>query len=362
MRTIPFLLLAFTLTACDLVDSASSKADAASRAPISSRERSLIYAADGAAQQGNYPAAERDYLGAIAENSGHIDAHLGLAQLYLKNLQTDKALPLLEKALELEPDHAFANYLTGKLYLDANRYEDAASAFDRGLTSQPDNLDLATGKGITLDMQGNHRAAQMQYLRGIKTNPKASLTKIRTNLAMSYLLSGEPKKAVDLLKDEGNKADAPSVTRHNLALAYGLLGQHAQAKKLIHGEMDEATRQVTIARMRDYVSEHGNNPGETKPKASISSEGDAEEPVAKPAPKKVVKPKPKPAADAATSAPTTPANTVSKQAATGATPTPPATSGTVTPKPASDAAASVVKKPVSEVVAKPVKTDGTPTP
>ena len=97
MRVIPALLLALALCGCDLPEEST---DAATRGPISSRERSLIYAADGAAQQGNYPAAERDYLAAIAENSGHVDAHLGLAQLYLKNDHADQALPVLEKAIE----------------------------------------------------------------------------------------------------------------------------------------------------------------------------------------------------------------------------------------------------------------------
>jgi Flp pilus assembly protein TadD len=256
MRIIPLLILAVTLTACDALDAPSASETSASQ-PISSRERSLIYAADGAAQQGNTAAAERDYRAAMNEGSGHIDAHLGLAQMYLKNGQNDQAIPVLEKALELQPEHAFANYLTGKIYLEQQRYDDAVSMFNRGLTTEPDNLDLAIGKGITEDMRGNHAVAQMNYLRAIKSNPNANLTKVRTNLAMSYLLSGEPKKAVDILKNEGTKANAPSVTRHNLALAYGLLGQHTQAKKLINGEMDEATRQLAIARMQEYTSQKG---------------------------------------------------------------------------------------------------------
>ncbi len=341
MRVIPVLLLVLTLTACDGLDSATTPTE---RGPISSRERSLIYAADGAAQQGNFPAAERDYLTAMNEGSGHIEAHLGLAQLYIKNGQNDKALPILEKALQLQPDDALANYLTGKIYLDSNRFDDAATAFDRGLTQQPDNLDLAIGKGITEDMRGNHRAAQMQYLRGIKTNPKAALTKIRTNLAMSYLLSGEPKKAVDLLKNEGNKAGAPTVTRHNLALAYGLLGQHAQAKKLIHGEMDEATRQLTIARMREYVEEHGGKAPSLKTTTSSDDEA-AETPMAKPVAKKVAKPVVKPAATPpATSAAPTTAPAPVKPAVSA-----PAPAAAATPaKPATPTVTAPAKKPAEK--------------
>ena len=62
MRVIPILLIALALTSCDTLGIAPTKGDAGAHTAMSSRERSLIYAADGAAQQGNAPAAERDYL------------------------------------------------------------------------------------------------------------------------------------------------------------------------------------------------------------------------------------------------------------------------------------------------------------
>ncbi len=257
MRFFPALMIALTLTGCELMDAggAPKAVDAASLAPLSGREQALILGADGAAQQGNYSAAERDYLSAVASSNGHIEAHLGLARMYEKQRQPTKEIEILTKALELQPKHPLANYMLGKIHLEANRYSEALETFRRGRIVYPDDVDLAMGEAVTQDMMGNHVAAQIIYQRIITNNPKASLANVRTNLAMSYLLSGAPQKAVDLLKADVKKSDSSQVARHNLALAYGMLGKHSEAKKLLNGEIDEETRQLTLARMKEYLQQ-----------------------------------------------------------------------------------------------------------
>ncbi len=261
MRFIPALVMLVALTGCELVDSASTPkaVDSAALAPLSGREQALILGADGAAQQGNYAAAERDYLSAVAASTGHVEAHLGLARMYEKQRQPQKETEILTKALELQPKHPVANYMLGKLQLEANRYAEALETFRRGLVTRPDDIDLAMGEAVTQDMMGNHVAAQIIYQRVIGNNSKANLANVRTNLAMSYLLSGTPQKAVDLLKADIKKSDSSPVARHNLALAYGMLGKHTEAKKLLNGEVDEETRQLTLARMKEYLQQRKND-------------------------------------------------------------------------------------------------------
>jgi hypothetical protein len=89
---------------------------------------------------------------------------------------------------------------------------------------------------------------------------------------MSYLLSGQPQKAVDTLKPEAKKPDASSVTRHNLALAYGLLGRTGEAKKLLDGEIDEETRLLSVARLKEYIKARQDGEHPAVPKASIAQD------------------------------------------------------------------------------------------
>lgn len=296
MRQFHAVLLALALSSCALPDfetSPTSEAvDASSLAPLSSREQSLIYGADGAYQQGNIAAAERDYLAAVGLSTGHVEAHMALARLYEKQNKAQSARAILERALTFQPKHALANYMAGKIALDENRNDEARAYFTRGLQTQPENIDLAVGQAVADDMLGNHEKAQATYTRIMRMNPKGNVSGLRTNLAMSYLLSGAPQKAVDALKAEAKKPDVSPVTKHNLALAYGLLGKTAEATKLLEGDIDEETRLLTVARLREYIKDRAAGAHPEVPNASIAQDASpAPIPAAKPvAP--VIAPKP----------------------------------------------------------------------
>lgn len=281
MRLIPVLLMSLTLGACALpaLDAASTDGpvDVASLAPLTSREQSLIYGAQGAMQQGNYAAAERDYLTAVRLSAGHIEAHLGLARLYDKQALPEKESAILTRALTLQPNHPLANYLLGKRLLAENRNEEARERFTNGLRIQPNNVDLIVGNAVAEDMLGNHEKAQAIYTRLMRENAKSDLSGVRTNLALSYLLSGNAQKAVDTLKTEARKPQASVVTRHNLALAYGVLGRTAEAKKLLEGEIDEETRLLAVARLKEYIKARAAGEHPTVPKATIAQDEWAEE-------------------------------------------------------------------------------------
>ena len=276
MRRFYVVLVALVLSSCELPNFASSTAseavDVSRLAQLTSREQSLIYGAQGAAQQGNITAAERDYLTAVGLSTGHVEAHIGLARLYEQHGQAEKERTILEQALAFQPNHPLANYLMGKLALEANQNDAAREYFTNGLQSQPENIDLAVGQAVADDMLGNHEKAQATYTRIMRMNPKGNFNGVRTNLAMSYLLSGAPQKAVDALKTEAKKPNASTVTKHNLALAYGLLGRNAEAKKLLDGDIDEETRLLTVARLKEYIKQRAAGEHPAVPKASIAQD------------------------------------------------------------------------------------------
>ncbi len=259
-----FLLVAvLLLSACDLGPEVPKAVNVGTLAPMTGREKSLLLAAESAVRQGNIEAAEKDYLSAVSASSGHVEAHVALAQLYTRIKQPAKSREILERALELQPNNAGANYLMGKHAVAAGDYAGAQAAFARGLLSAPEDLDMNNGLGIANDMQGQHRAAQAIYTAAIAKHKGRNLSAIRTNLAMSYLLSGEAKRALPLLKEEAKKPNVSSVIRHDLALAYGLLGDKANARAALKGESDEPTRVATLARLKEYLADK--SPSKTPP-------------------------------------------------------------------------------------------------
>lgn len=266
MRGLSVLAALLMLTACDMLQDTPKKAvDVAHLGPLTGREQALIVGADGAIAQGNYAAAEKDYLTAIGASTGHVEAHLALARLYAVQHQAAKQREILVMGLQLQPQHPELNYRLGKLLLADGDAQAALDAFKAGLQSAPGNLDLLSAAGVASDMMSQHVQAQRYYTRAVTQGAGSDLSAIRTNLGMSYLLANEPKRAVEILKDEAKKPGASPTTRQNLALAYGALGRNAEARALLHGEMDEETRTLAVARLKEYWNDRSPDKNPLKP-------------------------------------------------------------------------------------------------
>lgn len=257
MRHLPHCFALFLLTACELTG--PRPVDVSTLPPMSGRELALMTTAQVHAQKGEYAMAEKNYLDAVAQSQGHVEAHLALADLYIAHRQPDKARAVLTRAQQFQPDHVAVNYLLGKLYLQNNQPREAVAAFDRALTTQPGSLDVLSARGIAHDMLRQHAAAQRDYQNAMRANPSGDLSMVRTNLAMSYLLDNKPANAAEILKEEVQADGTSPVTRHNLALAYGMLGRHTEAKALVEGDMSEEERQASLKRLAQYIAGYDSN-------------------------------------------------------------------------------------------------------
>ena len=263
-----WLTALFLLTACDAYLPASSTVDPTTLGPLSAKELALLAAADGELRNGDTASAEHDYLEAVASSHGHIEAHLALTSLYQSQHRLASAKPVLERAHGFQPQNPEVDYLLGKIAIQQNDPASALDYFNQGLISAPNNIDLLNGIGIAYDMLAQHSHAQTTYARALAHNPPpAARSMLRTNLAMSYLLSNQPKKAAQLLQREAKQPGASPVARHNLALALGILGKSGEARTLVSKEMSEEDRQQVIAQLRSYLAERA----ATAPPANDSS-------------------------------------------------------------------------------------------
>ncbi len=277
-RILLLTLSAVMLAACE-PKAPESAVDVSKLPPLSGQEIALITAGDVAAQRNNMAQAEQNYLDAVAKGKGRVEAHMALAKLYAKTNELVKAQAILERAHRLQPQHPRVAYLLGKMYLTQNRVPKALEVFNGALAQHPADLDLLVAAGIANDMIPQHATAQALYQRGQSLNPKADLTVLRTNLALSYILTGKAKMAVELLKADAAKPDASQVTRHNLALAYDVLGKKAEAKALLKGELTDAERTANVARIEAYVTQQKGlaaaavkpAPAPAKPKAKAAN-------------------------------------------------------------------------------------------
>lgn len=107
---------------------AKHEAELEYRAAISQNpldERAHCALADIEEGNGDFQAAFSDYSIATGLQPGDANAKLGLAKVLIDMDHSDKALPLLEASVQLEPTNSTAHYRLGTLYRSMGRVEDA---------------------------------------------------------------------------------------------------------------------------------------------------------------------------------------------------------------------------------------------
>ncbi|MCA1581510.1 MAG: protein kinase [Acidobacteria bacterium] len=115
-------------------------------------------------------------LAAQRPTSGLVQSALGRAYLYEYNLKrekswADKATAAVSRARELAPDLPEVATTTGELFIRTGKPQEAAAAFRRALSRQPNNYDALLGLARAEDSAGNPVVAESTYRRAIALQP-----------------------------------------------------------------------------------------------------------------------------------------------------------------------------------------------
>ena len=110
------------------------------------------------------------------------------------------------------------------------QFEEAVGLYDMLTAMQPRNSLAFNAKAVAFDYAGNHVGAQEVYDKALRIDSTSHT--IKNNLALSYILNNEPKKAVALLAPLAKQPEAPPALRQNLALAYALVGDEKKSREM----------------------------------------------------------------------------------------------------------------------------------
>lgn len=88
-------------------------------------EKAILRLAEIEAQRGNLEKSAEGYAKAVELQPADADPKLGLAKALVDMNQSEKAVPLLEQAVQIEPTNATAHYRLGTLYRKAGRIDDS---------------------------------------------------------------------------------------------------------------------------------------------------------------------------------------------------------------------------------------------
>ena len=151
---------------------------------------------------------------------------------YARNLkalgQKRQALSVLQRASSVHGTDAELAGEYGRLALDLDQVSVASRLLEVADSATKPDWRVISARGTVLAKQGQYKQAIPFYERALtleKNQPG-----VINNLAMAHAMSGDPKKAEELLRLASNGPDTAPKIRQNLALVLGLQGRYDESK------------------------------------------------------------------------------------------------------------------------------------
>ena len=171
---------------------------------------------------------------------------LNAALSYAKNLkamgESRRALSVVQQASVLHGNDTELNGEYGRLALEFDQVNLASKLLEAADDPSKPDWRIISARGTVMAKQGQYKAAIPYYERALTLS--ANQPSVVNNMAMAYAMSGDPKKAEDLLRSVASDDAGSSKVRQNLALVLGLQGKHDEAKMMASKDLpaDSATQ------------------------------------------------------------------------------------------------------------------------
>lgn len=217
-----------TLATLTLGGCAMSGLDAPSQAAEKTGDLpALMKLAERSEESGNRRMADSVFEQAARRFPESPEPHMGLARTAYAGGQADESVSHYRAALERAPQSFEARYGMGKALLADDRLTAAVQQFDALIDQGTEDHRPYLARGVALDLQGFHGAAQQSYRAGLRNAPDN--VPLHNNLGLSLALSADHAEGIAILEALTRDPTAPPRARQNLALAYGLAGQMESA-------------------------------------------------------------------------------------------------------------------------------------
>lgn len=163
-------------------------------------------------------------------------AHASRSYALTLNGKYDEAEAEFKAAIELDPQLYEAYYYAGRAYFAQGKHRQAADAFAQAMAIRPDDVTAATLRSTSLKNVGTEEEISESCRHSIKVaeqyltlNPDDALAMSR--VANDYIYLGDVDKGLEWA-DRGYTV-SPNVCRYNVACSYVLAGQPDRALDLL---------------------------------------------------------------------------------------------------------------------------------
>lgn len=208
------------------------------------RQAAFVRLARAAREAGDIASAAALYRNAVAKGA-EPSTSVEFGDTLFELASFDEAAKAYGSVAENAPARAAALLGLLKIELKLGRPNRAVFYADQAIALAPRDARAITGRGIALDMLGQHAEAQKCYREVLAA--KHDDLAARNDLALSLALSSEFDEAIGLLGPAALSATATSKIRQNLALIYALKGERGRAAALSRVDLDEDATASNLA-------------------------------------------------------------------------------------------------------------------
>ncbi|MBY7649475.1 MAG: hypothetical protein C4617_03060 [Candidatus Liberibacter europaeus] len=167
--------------------------------------------------------------------------------------KSSQALAVMRQIAILYPQDMDVLASYGKNLADAGYLDDALNAIERAQRPDMPDWKLISAKASILAQMGRYLEANIEYNKALELAPNES--SIVSNMGISYLLSGDIKKAEEKLRYASKMLGSDSRIRQNLALVVGLQGRIQEAYSIAAQELSPEEAEENIAYLKSVLSQ-----------------------------------------------------------------------------------------------------------
>jgi Flp pilus assembly protein TadD len=140
----------------------------------------------------------------------------------------------------------------GRALADNGNFQQAFDVLGRAHSPENPDWRILSAQGAVLDQLGRGEEARQYYASALKMSPEEP--SVLSNLALSYMLTKDLKKAEETLRRAYGRPNAEPRVRQNLALVVGLQGRVTEAETIMKGDRPAAEAAADIADLRRVLS------------------------------------------------------------------------------------------------------------
>jgi Flp pilus assembly protein TadD len=172
------------------------------------------------------------------------EASFAKAQAALENGKIDNAIMHAEAAVLAEPRNPGYRALLGASYLEAGRFESAATAFGEALELGEDDPRTVLSYALAKVATGDNQAALAELSANQNIIPPA-------DLGLALALAGQPDRGAQYLVNAVRQGENSPKARQNLAYAYALAGNWRAARVMA---AEDVPADQLDARLSDWAA------------------------------------------------------------------------------------------------------------